>query len=335
MEQRIKERFSENTLQETMGRYAITQDQIRLLDGFESFIYEFERGNGAYILRIGHSLRRSVSLIQGEVDWINYLSDGGASVARAILSENGRLVERINDGQGDYFLATAFIKARGQPPRKKDWNAELFERYGRLIGRMHALSKDYQPSDPAWRRPHWDDPEMIDIQGWLPDSESGILEKYCQLKEHLDTLPRDRETYGLIHQDAHASNFFVDQQGNITLFDFDDCTYSWYANDVAIVLFYAAMGTPDEAAFTREFMTHFLRGYCQENRLDPVWLTQIPHFLKLREIDLYAVIHRSFDVDNLDNPWCARYMDGRKEKIENDVPFIDFEFESLSHLVKV
>lgn len=26
-------------------------------------------------------------------------------------------------------------------------------------------------------------------------------------------------------------------------------------------------------------------------------------FMKLREIDLYTVIHRSFDVNNLDDPW--------------------------------
>ncbi len=60
------------------------------------------------------------------------------------------------------------------------------------------------------------------------------------------------------------------------------------------------------------------------------WLKEIPHFLKLREIDLYAIIHRSFDVDNLeDDPWVANYMRGRKEKIENDVPFIDFAFDRL------
>ncbi len=35
-------------------------------------------------------------------------------------------------------------------------------------------------------------------------------------------------------------------------------------------------------------------------------------------------------MDNLDDPWCARYMDGRKKKIENDVPYLDFNFEALS-----
>jgi len=122
---------------------------------------------------------------------------------------------------------------------------------------------------------------------------------------------------------------FVDGQGVITLFDFDDCNYSWFINDIAIVLFYIAMGKEDQAAFTREFMTHFLHGYREENQLDKSWLKEIPAFLKLREIDLYAVIHRSFDVENIDHPWVAMYMENRKQRIEEGIPFIDFDFFSL------
>jgi amicoumacin kinase len=70
-----------------MLRYNIPSDKIELLDGFESFIYRFQRPDGQFILRIGHSSRRSPDLIRGEVDWINYLAAGGALVARAILSE--------------------------------------------------------------------------------------------------------------------------------------------------------------------------------------------------------------------------------------------------------
>jgi Ser/Thr protein kinase RdoA (MazF antagonist) len=330
VETRIKERYNDTILEETMRRFGMPPDRIRLLDGFESFMYEFERDGGDYILRIGHSLRRNENLIQGEVDWINYLAAGGASVARAVLSEQGNLVEAIDDGRGGQFLATAFVRARGRPPWEVGWTPALFETYGQLLGRMHALTRRYAPPDPAWRRPQWDDAIMLEVEGYLPPSDGAVVERFRMLMKHLQSLPRDGESYGLIHFDAHAANMFVDEAGTITLFDFDDCNYSWFANDIAIVLFYIAMWKEDVQAFTREFMTHFLRGYRRENRLDPVWLSEIPHFLKLREMDLYAIIHRSFDVDNLDDPWCRRYMEGRKERIENDVPYIDFPFESLA-----
>ena len=93
MEKRIKSRYNQAILNEAMRRFNISEEKIQELDGFESFIYEFERPDGEYILRIGHSLRRSEALIQGEVDWINYLAAGGASVSKAIQSKNGKLVE--------------------------------------------------------------------------------------------------------------------------------------------------------------------------------------------------------------------------------------------------
>ncbi|MBN1287164.1 MAG: phosphotransferase [Anaerolineae bacterium] len=331
MEKRIKERYHDGILREAMQRYGVADGQIHLLDGFESFMYEFERAGAAYILRIGHSIRRSEALIQGEVDWLNHLADGGASVARAVLSQNGSLVEPIGDGCGGRFLATAFVKAAGRPPWETGWSAALYERYGQLLGRMHALSRRYELPDPAWKRPEWDDPINMDMEQWLPDSEAVAREKFTQVKAYLRALPKDPASYGLIHQDAHGANFFVDEAGNITLFDFDDCVYSWFIYDIAMVLFYMVTFEDDPPAFTRWFMPHFLRGYAGENKLDPVWLKELPHFMKLREIDLYAVLHRSFDdPENVDDAWIKRYMTGRKHKIESDTPYIDFDFMSLA-----
>src|SRR6188472_3361606 len=97
MEQRIKDRFNDTILQEMMQRYGIAAGDIQALNGFESFIFEFRRDAKDYILRITHSMRRSENMIRGEVDWINALADGGVSVARAILSQSGNLVELVED----------------------------------------------------------------------------------------------------------------------------------------------------------------------------------------------------------------------------------------------
>ena len=330
MEERIRERYGDRILTQAMDRYAIAPESIALLDGFESYMYEFSRDDGDYILRIGHSLRRSENLILGEVDWINYLAAGGASVARAVESENGRLVEPVEDGHGGMFLATAFTRARGRPPREAGWSPRLYRTYGRLLGRIHALSKTYSPGDPAWRRPDWDDPVMLEVERFIPEGEAGVIERYREVRDHLSGLPVDGESYGLIHQDAHGGNFFVDESGEITLFDFDDCVYSWYVYDIAMVVFYMLVGRDDAPAFAGEFMAHFLPAYVSECPLEERWLEEIPVFLKLREIDLYAVIHRSFDVENLEDAWCRRYMDGRRERIEADLAFVDFDFRSLA-----
>lgn len=329
MDQLIKDRYSDAILQEAMRRYGITSKQIHPLDAFESFIYEFERDSQAYILRIAHSVRRSESLVLGEVDWINYLADGGVSVAKAILSESGKLVEEIEDQWGGFFLTTAFVKAQGQAPWDL-WTPELYESYGELIGRIHTLSRSYQPSQVDWKRPDWNDDLFEFVERYLPASESIAKQQYQDICNHVKTLPKDRDSYGLTHQDAHGNNLFVDEMGQITLFDFDECAYNWFINDIAVVLFYIVQGAEDGRAFTQEFMTHFLRGYIRACPLDFTWLREIPNFLKIREIELYAVIYRDFDLNNIDDEWCARFMHNRKFRIENNVPTVDFDFESLS-----
>jgi Ser/Thr protein kinase RdoA (MazF antagonist) len=329
MEQLIKDRYSDAVLQEAMQRYDISREQIKLLDSFESFIYEFENASGAYILRIAHSSRRSEALIQGEVDWINYLADGGVSAARAVLSARGNLVEAIEDGQGGAFLATAFVKAQGGAPWDL-WTPQLYETYGQLIGHMHMISKQYRPTRPEWKRPAWDADMFEFVDRYLPQSESAAKRKYRGACAHVNSLPKGRDEYGMTHQDPHGNNFFVDSAGRITLFDFDECAYNWFVNDIAVVLFYIIQDAEDWPTFTQEFMGHFLKGYVQACPLHPGWLKEIPHFLKIREIELYAVMHRDFDVTNISDEWCARFMQGRKEKIDQGVPYIDFDFDSLS-----
>jgi amicoumacin kinase len=262
------------------------------------------------------------------VDWINYLAAAGVSVAKAVLSKNGNLVELVEDGQGDEFLCTAFVRAPGAEVKQSQLNEKFFTAYGRLIGRMHALAKPYQPSNPAWKRYAWDDPINNTVEKHIPAGEHRSLEKYRQVFAHLRSLPCRPEEFGMIHQDAHPGNFFVDEETTITLFDFDDCVYGHFIYDIAMVVFYAATQEKDPQGFTSRFMPVFLSGYRQENRLDPLWLKEIPHFLKLREIDLFAAILFSFG-ETPSDPWCARYMQGRREKIRNDVPFLEFDWESL------
>lgn len=326
MEKYIRDLFHDGVLKEAMQRYAIRPEQIEELGGFESFMYAFSRDDGEFVLRIGHSRRRSVDLIRGEVDWINYLAEGGAGVAKAVNSTGGELVELVGDGQGGRFLVTAFEKAQGGPPWTEGrWNESLFVNYGQLLGRIHTLSRGYHPADPAWRRLEWDARENMNLAESLSLEDGAARDQFKTLMNYLQALPKDPKNYGLVHQDAHAGNFFVDDSGRITLFDFDDCVYSWYVYDIAMVLFYAVTNRPDAAEFGPEFFSHFMGGYRQECTVESSWLMEIPHFMKLREIDLYAVCLR--DADQVaDDRWVEDFMRGRQDRIAQAVPYLEMDF---------
>ena len=331
MDPTIRNRYSDDILHEAMRRYDIAPGDIDQGDGFESFIYRFTRGGERFILRITHTFRRTPEMIHGEVDWINYLAAGGASVARAVASARGALVEAIDDGQGGRFLATAFTFAPGQPPRPDVWTPTLRQTYGRLIGRMHALTKQYEPSNPAWRRPSWPADSVEEVSRHLAATDPAALARYEALLRRVETLPRGRDDYGLIHFDAHGGNFFIDGD-TITLFDFDDSGYNWLANDIAMVLFYQVTNAGDPEATAAAFLPDFLRGYRAENRLNPAWGALIHDFMAMRELELYAIILRSYgitpdEVDTIPHAWTRRFMEGRQARIAAGKRYLEMEFD--------
>jgi amicoumacin kinase len=329
MLKRTKEIYNDDLLREICSLYKIADDEYRLLDGFENFIYEFRRDAKEYILRVTHSLHRTADQISAEVDWLNFLADRNVPVARAIHSPAGNLIEEVDAGD-TYFLASAFEKAKGRHVRKQDINDELFITLGKLIGKTHAHTKEYDPQNLNCLRPQWD----IEINGlhkFIPLEQEIVRYKFSEIVKQLRTLPKDKDSFGLIHTDAHFGNMFIDKD-SLTLFDFDDSAYKWFISDIAIVLFYSIMRLPENVnrqEFGEFIFKNFMKGYIQKNRLDPYWLELMPDFLKLREIVLYAVVYMGFDVKNLTDPWCKWYLDGRKEKIEMNIPYLDLNYKKL------
>src|SRR5690606_13388588 len=124
--------------------------------------------------------------------------------------------------------------------------------YGETIGRIHALSQGFHAAGAARKRPEWDDPVFEFVESFLPEREALARQKYRAVCDYVRTLPKSAESYGLTHQDAHGGNLFVDDQGRITLFDFDDCAYNWFVNDIAMVLFYQVTNAPDPVALAHE-----------------------------------------------------------------------------------
>ncbi|MGE5579419.1 MAG: hypothetical protein ACM3WU_05165 [Bacillota bacterium] len=112
----------------------------------------------------------------------------------------------------------------------------------------------------------------------------------------------------------------------------DDSCYCWFIYDIAMSLFYVLPHNcvaEEQLERGRQFLTSFMRGYKQENHLDARWLLEIPHFLELREIELYLAILQSQALESLGS-WGQSYMKDRRFKIENGVPYAALDYEHLS-----
>jgi amicoumacin kinase len=317
--------FGDYILKHALTHWGVNPADSKQLGGFESFVYEFTRDGRSYIMKLAHDVRRTADYIMGELDFVNYLADHGVTTPPAVASLSGELTHTIPAPDGSNFVACVFQKAPGQHLRKADRSDDLYITWGRLLGKMHHLTRQYTPSNPARRRQHWHQDEELDFARWLPEDDTDIIAAGERILSHLRSLPTPPDAYGLIHEDAHPGNFFL-HNGTIWLFDFDDCQYHWFINDLCMPVFYKYMSRnliddPNRSSIIRDFWEKLWTGYRVENDLESSWLDQRHWFFKLREIILYVVITKDPSVQN--DEWCRWYMTGRRESIIDGRPLIE------------
>lgn len=286
-----------NNLVTTAAAQWAASGKIELLDNVANFVYQFQSGNDWKILRISHSSHRSENQILAELDWVNFLAEHTVPVAKPCNSKNQRLTEvfHVDDA---YFTAVVFEFAPGQLIENADpaeWNPDLFRSMGRTIGSMHKIAKLYDPIHLHQRRPHWYDEDLIqNARQYLPPEQMQAADELENILTQFSQLPTSPDDYGLIHSDVNPTNFHV-ENGKITLFDFDDCAYNWFVNDIAVAMpLYSSMfKKPDWKTRLCEFIVSFMSGYEEENHLDDKWLNLLPICMRLQNLITLVAMHQA------------------------------------------
>lgn len=329
--------MEDDILRDAAQRYGISTEQVQPLSGGHfSHVYEFIRDRERRVLRIippnedidGDSLH-------GVLAWMDFLAANRMSVPKPIPSDEGKLVETVERGNKSYAVVV-FEEAVGILVEKlvhEQWSAEQYERLGRTVGRMHALAKCYEPAHASLRRPNWDEiGNCFNPIGLLDESQTAILQRRSEVLDQVATLPKGDDSYGLIHADLHFGNVLMDETSSaITIIDFDDCCYGWYAMDIAMTLFdmVVVRDPADRDAFALEFLDALLDGYRKENPMDSYWIGQLPHFLKLLEIGVYSQVYRNYDPEDSDS-WVGKFMADRRSRIEGGVPYVGLDFGRIA-----
>jgi Ser/Thr protein kinase RdoA (MazF antagonist) len=271
-------------------------------------------------------------MIQAELDFINHLAQGGVRVSVPLPSERGNLIEVIPAGDIP-FIAVSFVRGRGMrvPDNQYRYRPgvsidEYFQNWGQVLGQMHRLARSYQPASEHIRRPDWY--RLPEYQGFPYGERLPVIqEKYERLLAELHSLPADPASYGLIHNDFNDGNFTVDySNGNITVFDFDDCCYYWYVYDLACA-WEGGIGRamfkpqPERIAFMQRYMDRVMEGYQRENTLGDEWLERLPLFLRV--IQMQELIFYAQYLDEPDEELQAelRY---KIHCISEDIPYLGF-----------
>jgi amicoumacin kinase len=298
-----------------------------IVGGYQNVMFRYDAEDEHYMIRVTSEFHRTKSLLMAEVEFINYLAQNIIPVSKNIKFDEDTCIKTLDLDNIKYYVMK-FELVNGYP--LNDWsissgNFKLFENWGRTVGKMHKVAKSYMPTH---KRVNWihDRRYVNKIADRLENQDAVIRENYHKLINKLFSLPIQRDTYGLIHNDLHQGNFFVEDT-TIKLFDFDDCAYNWFAYDLA-VSFYHAVWTGlsfnhEWKTLPTDFLDHFLNGYAKENYLHQDILEQLPLFLRLREFFLYGMFCSNWDHDDLQD-WQSEKLKVLRDNIMNEkIPYLD------------
>jgi amicoumacin kinase len=321
---------NDSVLQKGTALFQTMPSALHSLGGMDGAVYDFERDGQAYIIKFVPTESDRVALARARWRFAHYLARNGVAVVRPVLSHNGKLVQVVED-EAKLYVVFCYEKAPGDHAkwdRGTAANDRLFEAWGQVMGRMHTLTKHYDDGSEigGWRQEH------AFFAGWCKDD--AVRARWLELGEHLKTLPRDVDSYGLIHNDLHPQNFVVTDRGDrpqITVIDFEVCNHHWFACDIATALYPIAVcwvrlsdGGVTHLEFAQRAYDHFMIGYRRENQLDDAWLARLPQFLSYRRMLLHTVF-----TDEWPEPikWQKKMLQEWRQGILDETPVLDIAFQ--------
>lgn len=273
--------------------YGLDVDGLKLFDSHDGGrnLVLYTDAQPKRIVRISYLEDRRLQEYQAETEYVRYLRTAGAGVAGVIESARGNLVETVRIGGSNCFVSV-FEYARGDLLAEHNYQyrpgvplEEYFYNCGKSLGRIHGLSKRYQPQHKRYDFFDRYCPELIGRL--VPDFLPELKEKLNCLLAELSGLERTSGNYGMVHFDYSDGNYHIDYEtGDITVFDFDNCCTCWYMYDLANLWIHGVgwvLLEPDaqrRKAFMDRYFAAILKGYRSQTELPAEMLEKLPLFVQ-------------------------------------------------------
>ncbi|WDV45195.1 phosphotransferase [Clostridiaceae bacterium M8S5] len=345
--QKALQLIEKNILEKILSRWELKSCRISIhpqYDGCQNLVYYLTNDDSRFVLRISFREDRKLEQIQAETHFITYLHTNGALVAYPIKSRNDCLVEQVKVGEFTFYCVL-FNKAKGFRLPDKNYKYregvsidEYFHNFGKALGEMHRLTKNYIPINDKVMRPDLiKNMNTLLIPKYLPKDLNVIKSKFDILIKEAEKLPKNKNSYGLIHADFGDGNFVIDyDNGNITTFDFDDSAYCWFMYDIADAWtkgFGWAMF--EDTAEKRKYKMNnwfdkIMNGYATENTLSDTWISKLPFFLKIIEMEWFINEFQSAITNDEDIEYDEELL-FKVKCIEKDISYFGFFDKIYNH----
>ena len=285
--------------EEAIKHWDVEVKSINLHLQSENTVFKVEGLDGnTYALRIHRKGYHDLDELNSEHVWTSSLSNAGLLVPEAVVTRSRGAYTSVSFLNSDEYRYVGLVKwIEGTilndlilDLEEKDVS-DLYKSLGKVVAKFHkatiawAVPKDFKRhsfdtdgflgSKPFWGR-FWE------AQNTTTSEREKLTLIRNNITETLSKLPKDINSFGMIHADLHSQNVLI-QGENLSVIDFDDSGFGWYGFDLAVAIWdrldFTATGCHFDIAYKS-----LTKGYLEERPKAIDIIEIIPVFLLMRTL---------------------------------------------------
>jgi len=235
---------------EILAEYGLHDVEISCINYEFNATFKVVTGNGdKYALRINVNSTRTPGNMQAEIEFVNFVSRvPGLKTPKPIANNENQYITSVlhaESGRTVHGILYTWLEGEeiGDEP-----NHEQLVTVGAAMATMHQSSRQFKLSGMA---------ELPTFNDWLWGTEDFLLsdkslltpDQFSAIKVAITIIETDtRNLFSsnpiqVIHGDLHGWNLMW-HEGELAIFDFDDCGYGIPHQDLAVTLYY--LDTPEQ-----------------------------------------------------------------------------------------
>lgn len=302
------------TLPDRVSRnWSVIASVGRCVGSWENYVYEVSLGQYPAILRLTDSRHRTLPQVTSELHWIQHLHANGVPVAMPLTSMSGKLSH--SEDHGDLtFLASMFTRSTGIQPTPADCRAmggEFLLQMGAIVAKLHTCAETFASSEVIDRPSLAADDLLRNAHSYVPRISEFLAIEIERTEKWIQARSKGRESFGLIHADLHGRNLLLDGT-RVTVIDFDDCCFGWFAYDIAVAVNWAY--PPDHPNWDRAVQT-FLSGYADVRPHGACSVKDVLEFVRVRLVQDYILTLQRLSDPNYPHDWLESRANALEERL--------------------
>ncbi len=200
-------------------------------------LYIVHHDERKYVFRVYTRNWRTKLEIEEELRLLLHLKETDRPVAFPIADISKDYIQEIEAPEGKRF-GVLFSYAKGTKAAKFSHQTSFL--IGKALAKVHQSTENFQLTRISYNTQNWLNSSVLRTKRFFNKNtiEIDFLEKLSTfLTLKIDNIDRHKMRYGSVHLDVWFDNLHIDDEKEITFFDFDFCGNGYLCFDISYFLF--------------------------------------------------------------------------------------------------